>query len=158
MYTRFSMRAPRAMVWAVSLMGLVASMLFAPSARAYTWMIRHGYSGCIPCHTDPSGGGPLTPYGRAQGEILMQTHYTPAPNGEEQEASPLAGLAWGQIQTSDALRLGGDFREAFLSVKPDGASSTSQFITMQADLFGDIKVNHFRAEASIGFAPTGDLP
>jgi hypothetical protein len=84
----------------------------------------------------------------------MQSRY-----GEtSEEASPLAGLAWGQIQTSDALRLGGDFREAFFSMKPDGATSTSQFLTMQADLFGDVKVNHFRAEASIGFAPTGDLP
>jgi hypothetical protein len=84
----------------------------------------------------------------------MQSRY----GDTSEEASPLAGLAWGQLQTSDAVRLGGDFREAFFTLKPDGAPSTNQFITMQADLFGDIKVGRFRAEGSIGFAPTGDLP
>jgi hypothetical protein len=116
-------------------------------------MIRHGYAGCTPCHTDPSGAGPLTPYGRAQGELLLQARY-----GEpSDEASPLAGLAWGKIQTADALRLGGDFREAWFTVHPDGAPSTQSLITMQADLFGDFKVGRFRAAGTIGFAPAGDL-
>lgn len=149
------MRAPPAIVWAVSLaFGLILPMLCAPDAHAYTWMIRHGYSGCTPCHTDPSGGGPLTPYGRAQGELLLQTRY-----GEtSEEASTLAGLAWGQVQTSDAVRLGGDFREAFFSLRADGAPASQRLITMQADLFGDIKIHRFRAAGTIGFAPTGDLP
>jgi hypothetical protein len=147
------MKAPRAIVWAVSLaVGLLLPLLVAPNANAYTWMIRHGYAGCMPCHTDPSGGGPLTAYGRAQGELLMQDRY-----GEKsEEASPLAGLAWGQIQTSDAVRLGGDFREAFFSLKPDTAPATQRLITMQADLFGDLKLGHFRAAGTIAFAPTGD--
>ena len=148
------MKAPRAMVRVVAFaLGLLLPLFFASTAHAYTWMIRHGYSGCMPCHTDPSGGGPLTPYGRAQGELLLQTRY-----GEpSEEASPLAGLAWGQIQTTDALRLGGDFREAWFSMHPDQAQSQQRFITMQADLFGDIKVGRFRAEGTIGFAPTGDF-
>jgi hypothetical protein len=147
------MRAPRAIVWTVSVaLGLLLPLFVARSASAYTWMIRHGYTGCMPCHTDPSGGGPLTPYGRAQGELLLQSRFGQA--GEE--ASPLAGLAWGQIQTSDALRLGGDFREAFFSENPDQAPSSQRLITMQADLFGDIKIGRFRAEGTIGFAPTGD--
>ena len=33
-----------------------------------------------------------------------------------------------------------------------------QFITMRADLYGDIKVGRFRAAGSIGYAPQGDLP
>ena len=116
-------------------------------------MIRHGYAGCAPCHTDPSGGGPLTPYGRAQGELLLQARY----GQSSEEASALSGFAWGQIQTSDALRLGGDFREAWFSLNPNGAPSTQRLITMQADLFGDIKIGRFRAEGTIGFAPTGDF-
>jgi hypothetical protein len=148
------MRAPRAIVWAVAFaVGLLLPLLVSSNADAYTWMIRHGYTGCMPCHTDPSGGGPLTAYGRAQGELLMQDRY-----GETaEEASSLAGLAWGQIQTTDAVRLGGDFREAYFSLKPDGAPETQRLITMQADLFGDFKIAHFRAEGTIGFAPTGDF-
>ena len=148
------MRAPRAIVWAISLaVGLVVPLLCASNADAYTWMIRHGYAGCTPCHTDPSGAGPLTPYGRAQGELLLQSRY-----GEtSEEASPLAGLAWGTMQTSDALRLGADFREAWFTEHPDGAPSNQSLITMQADLFGDIKIGRFRAEGTIGFAPAGDL-
>jgi hypothetical protein len=129
------MRAPRAIVWALALaIGLLLPLLCASNAHAYTWMIRHGYAGCAPCHTDPSGAGPLTPYGRAQGEVLLQARY----GQTSEEASPLAGFAWGQIQTSDALRLGGDFREAWLSVAAEGAPSVQRLITMQADLFGDI--------------------
>ncbi len=116
-------------------------------------MIRHGYAGCTPCHTDPSGGGPLTQYGRAQGELLLQTRY----GDTSEEASPLSGLGWGTVQTSDAVRLGGDFREAWYSLHPDGAPSSQSLLTMQADLFGDFKIGRFRAEGTIGFAPTGDL-
>ena len=39
-------------------------------AEAFPWMIHHGYTNCAQCHVDPSGGGVLTDYGRAQGEIL----------------------------------------------------------------------------------------
>lgn len=149
------MRAPRAIVWVLTLaLGLLLPLLVAPDAAAYTWMIRHGYAGCMPCHADPSGGGVLTAYGRAQGELLMEDRH-----GENaEEASPLAGLAWGQVQTSDAVRLGGDFREAFFSMKPDGGPAMTSLITMQADLFGDITYKRFRAEGSIGFIPAGDLP
>jgi hypothetical protein len=149
------MRAPCALVWAASVaLGLLLPLFFTSNAHAYTWMIRHGYAGCAPCHTDPSGGGPLTEYGRAQGELLLQARFGEA----SEEASSLAGFAWGQVHTSDALRLGGDFREAFFSVHPDGTPPTQRLITMQADLFGDLKVGRFRAEGAIGFAPTGALP
>jgi hypothetical protein len=149
------MRSPRSILWAVSVaLGFFLPLFCASSAYAYTWMIRHGYAGCTPCHTDPSGAGPLTPYGRAQGELLLQTRY----GDTSEEASALAWLAWGTVHTDDALRLGGDFREAWFSLHPDGAPSDQRFITMQADLFGDFKVGRFRAAGTIGFAPTGDLP
>jgi hypothetical protein len=148
------MRAPRAIVLAISLaVGFVLPLLCASNAEAYTWMIRHGYAGCTPCHTDPSGGGPLTAYGRAQGELLLQSRY----GDTSEEASSLSGLAWGTVQTSDALRLGGDFREAWFTLHADGAPSTQRLLTMQAELFGDIKIGRFRAAGNIGFAPTGDL-
>jgi len=44
-------------------------------AAAYTWMIRHGYSGCTTCHADPSGGELLTAYGRVQSDLLLRMRY-----------------------------------------------------------------------------------
>src|SRR5450432_863168 len=49
--------------------------LFPSRAHAYSWMIKHGYSGCPVCHADPSGGELLTSYGRAQSELLLRMHY-----------------------------------------------------------------------------------
>jgi hypothetical protein len=51
-------------------------VLFTPArAEAYTWMIRHAYTGCGVCHADPSGGEVLTPYGRAQSDLLLRMRY-----------------------------------------------------------------------------------
>ena len=147
------MTARRAIVWAISVAGLLVPLLCASRAEAYTWMIRHGYSGCMPCHTDPSGGGPLTAYGRAQGELLLQTRFGPP----AEEASSLSGFAWGLVPLPDELRFGGDFREAYFGQKLSGAKYADRLITMQADLFGDIKFHRFRAEGDIAYAPTGDL-
>jgi hypothetical protein len=128
--------------------------LYAAPAQAYPWMIRHGYTGCQPCHTDPSGGaGALTEYGRAQGELLMGMRY----GNTSDEASKLAGLLWGEVQPPEQLRMGGDFREGFLSTQAQGAPLVQQLITMQLDAYADVKISRFRAEGSIGYAPQGAL-
>ena len=49
----------------------LAMLSAQPRAHAYAWMIRHGYTNCATCHADPSGGAVLTPYGRAQGSLLL---------------------------------------------------------------------------------------
>ena len=55
------MDVSRLLRWALGLAFGLALTTFSSSARAYPWMIRHGYTGCTPCHTDPSGGaGALT--------------------------------------------------------------------------------------------------
>jgi hypothetical protein len=93
----------------------------------------------------------LTAYGRAQSDLLLRTRYGNA----SEEASPTAGPVWGLVQPSEGLRIGGDFREAYFSLKPEGAPATQQFITMRADLMADIKVDRVRAAGSIGYAPQG---
>jgi hypothetical protein len=50
-------------------------LAWTTDAQAYPWMIRHGYFGCTTCHADPSGGELLTPYGRAQGDLLLRARY-----------------------------------------------------------------------------------
>ncbi len=63
------------MRWAVWLLTLVVVFATPRTAHAYTWMIRHGYAGCTTCHADPSGGELLTPYGRAQGDLILRMRY-----------------------------------------------------------------------------------
>jgi hypothetical protein len=150
------MKPSRAMVQAAFFAAsLLCSLFFSRSAKAYPWMIRHGYTGCATCHTDPSGGaGALTLYGRAQGDLLLRARY----GATSEEADRSAGVLWGQVPMPEELRLGGDFREAFLSDQPENAPLDQRLITMRADLYGDVKVARFRATGSIGYAPTGALP
>jgi hypothetical protein len=142
--------------WALSIAAGVLVMLVASPARAYPWMIRHGYTGCAPCHTDPSGGaGALTDYGRAQSDLLLRMRY--GVTSETGEADKTAGFLWGTVPLPAEARLGGDFREAFFSNQIEGVPIQQQFITMRADLYGDIKVGRFRAAGAIGYEPKGDL-
>jgi hypothetical protein len=130
--------------------------MVASSARAYPWMIRHGYTGCTPCHTDPSGGaGVLTEYGRAQSDLLLRMRY--GESLDSGEADKTSGFLAGLVPLPEQVRLGGDFREAFLSNQVAGAPIAQQLITMRADLSADIKIGRFRAAGNIGYAPLGDL-
>ncbi|MGH7440194.1 MAG: hypothetical protein ACRENE_31260 [Polyangiaceae bacterium] len=135
--------------------GLVVLLAAAP-ASAYPWMIRHGYTGCAPCHTDPSGGaGALTEYGRAQSDLLLRMRY--GETSETGEADRTSELLGGIVPLPTEARLGGDFREAFFSNQIEGVPIQQQFITMRADLYGDVKIGRFRAAGAIGYEPQGDL-
>src|SRR5258708_2136597 len=91
-----------------SAVGLVL-ILVSSRADAYPWMIRHGYTGCMPCHTDPSGGaGALTEYGRAQSDLLLRMRY--GMTSDSGEADRTSGLLFGLIAPlPEPLRFGGDF-------------------------------------------------
>jgi hypothetical protein len=134
-----------------------AVVLFvSPAAQAYPWMIRHGYTGCTPCHTDPSGGmGAMTEYGRAQSDLLLRMHYGADAGSDEADRS--MAFLWGAVPLPDSVRLGGDFREGFFSNQVEGATLQQELITMRADLYGDVRFGRLRAAASIGYAPQGDL-
>ncbi|MEO5729506.1 MAG: hypothetical protein ABI134_27690 [Byssovorax sp.] len=147
-----------------ALLGLIAFavLTLAPSrADAYPWMIRHEYTGCAICHGDPTGGGVLTAYGRAQGDLLLRTRYsTPKPGEEAGEPSSTAGFLWGAFEPPEWMLLGGSFRAATLVtkvLKPDQPVE-ARFIQMQADLRAIIRPSFFRAGASIGFVHEGGLP
>ncbi|HSU39568.1 MAG TPA: hypothetical protein VLJ38_08370, partial [Polyangiaceae bacterium] len=70
----------------VAALPLWCVLFTARPAHAYSWMIRHGYSGCPVCHADPSGGETLTAYGRAQSDLLLRTRWD-GKNPEEAEPS-----------------------------------------------------------------------
>lgn len=56
---------PLVSVLRIALLILPLLALLAPrDAHAYGWMLKHQYTSCGGCHTDPSGGELLTSYGR----------------------------------------------------------------------------------------------
>ena len=116
-------------------------------AWAYSWMIRHGYTGCVTCHADPSGSGLLTAYGRAQSDLLLRTRYA---SGTPEEADKSAGTAFGLVPPPDWLLLGGQFRGLGMLAKPDGQKWSTALVLMQADLAAQISVGGFRANGSLG--------
>ena len=83
------------------------SLFWGGTASAYPWMIRHPYSGCVPCHADPTGSGLLTPYGRALSEQVLRTRYgkvSPEDQGE------LGQFMWNAVTLPDWLLMGASFR------------------------------------------------
>jgi len=106
--------------------------LDATPARAVPEMGRFGYFSCSTCHVSPSGGGILTPYGRALSAERLSTWSRP---GEEQ---PLEGLV---TKTPDWLLVGGDVRYAQTYVETSQARS-GRWIRMQTDLAAAIVLPH----------------
>ncbi len=120
------------------------------AASAYPWMIRHPYSGCVPCHADPSGGGLITEYGRAQSELLLRTRYGGPP---AEEAGTIGNFAFG-VPLPEWLLLGVSSRNlVFASMTPP--PKVTRFIQMQADARAQITVDRFRANGSLGFVHQG---
>jgi hypothetical protein len=117
------------------------------AAYAYPWMIRHEYAGCATCHVDPSGGGVLTQYGAAQGDLLLRTRYGASADADE---SPAAGFLWGAVQPPAWFLPSGSLRTLALDSKTGSAPFTRDFIIMQADLRAAVVTGGFRGYASIG--------
>jgi hypothetical protein len=140
---------------AVVLVLAAAAIAVPRAAAAYPWMIQHEYTGCAACHADPSGGGLLTRYGRAQAELLMRTRYGAVPEGEEPKR--VAGFLLGAFEPPESVLLGGDVRMMLLRTQPDGGNGTGQAMLMQADLSGQVAYRRVRAMGSLGYARDGAL-
>lgn len=143
---------------ALAAVALAFTLALTRTASAYPWMIRHGYGACTTCHLDPSGAGVLTPYGRAQGDVLLRDHYTANGKGGAEEASKSAGFLFGAFDTPDWLLPGGSYRGMYLYSKaPSPAPVIQRFVQMQADLKIGLQPGIFRAGASLGYAHGGAL-
>lgn len=129
---------------------LLVLVTWTGRANAYPWMIRHEYSGCTPCHADPSGGGLLTAYGRAQSALLLETQWKRV--SEEQEPPRSTGFLWGAWQPPEWLLIGGFSRTALLHSRWPGHTDT-RTLGMQYDLAAGLRTGALRAAASIGYVP-----
>jgi hypothetical protein len=116
-------------------------------------MIKHDYAGCNQCHADPSGGGLLTLYGRAQGEILLRTRY----QRQEDEAGAAAWFLFGALPLPDDLLLGGDVREMFMQTRAASGPAANQLFLMQADVEGQVSEGRLHVNGSAGYAEKGGL-
>ena len=126
------------------------TLSFSSRAHAYAWMIRHDVSRCATCHLDPSGAGLLTDYGRDQSDEVLRMRYgSPAT-----ETSSTSGFLWGLLKEPSGLTLGGQFRPMFMDLKVGSAPFASDTVLMQADLQGELDLGHFRANLSLGAAPS----
>lgn len=126
--------------------------LFSTAAGAYPTMIRHGYTQCAACHTDPSGGTLLTQYGRAQSELLLSSRWDAA-----KEAPPAATskFLFGVLTTPDAVALGGWIREGYIWNTVDGKLVDHRALQMRASVAAAVSVGPVRAAAELGYASEG---
>jgi hypothetical protein len=140
--------------WQIFLICMMVPLLWAGQSHAYSWMIRHEYTGCATCHIDPSGGYMLTAYGRAQRQTLLDT-FGHGSEGDEVDRRSEFGL--GLVPLPSWLNLGGSVREAYLwskGIKPSHPPA-SQSLWMQADLRAAVTINRFVATGSIGYLRHG---
>lgn len=127
-----------------SLPFIAAGLAFVPSqAEAFPWMIHHSYTQCVQCHVDPSGGGALTSYGRAQGEILLRTHYKEGTIDVGESEKFFFGLL--NLPDNDKVVLQADVRSLVI---PEPGNV--RFILMQADLRGALQLGDFVAYGALG--------
>ncbi|HEY1418650.1 MAG TPA: hypothetical protein VGF41_12135, partial [Myxococcaceae bacterium] len=143
---------------------LIVALVIPGAARAYPWMIRHGYSGCGVCHVDPSGSGLLTSYGRAQSDLLLATRWS----GERvEEASPTANFGFGLFKLPDWLLLDFSYRGGELFARSTTNDSSGQqlstakdqrWVHMVADLRAGLRIGRFRASGAIGWLPYAASP
>ena len=109
-------------------MKFLTLVLLFVCTRAYAFPenIRHGYVNCTSCHVSPTGGGTLTPYGRAlSGELMSTWAY-------KNEGGFLHG-AISDEKMPEWLMIGGDLRsvQTYLDTK---TSSQAKYIPMQEDI------------------------
>ncbi len=136
----------------------LAFLLLPRLASAYPFMVRHGYTACAQCHADPSGGGVLTEYGRAQGEIALRTPW--GKRDDEWEPGRASKPAFGLVPQPSGLLVGAAVRRMHLVNEIDVPAPApdprvENDITMQADLRAHVKTGKLRGYASIAFADEG---
>lgn len=111
------------------------------------------YPRCTSCHFSPTGGGLLTPYGRALSREELSTFGQSKgsePGGREQEF--LFGLLGGAL---GPVSLGIDLRPSHLRFESGGFSSTRDFL-MNAEIAGALRYANWTFYAQAGRQPRGD--
>ncbi|CAN5365897.1 hypothetical protein BH09MYX1_BH09MYX1_10240 [soil metagenome] len=142
--------AKKVIALAVALATFLAIFAWSPTASAYPWMVRKGYTSCNVCHADPSGGNLLTPYGRALGVTEMAMKYK---KGDD-DPGTVGDFFFGAFKMPEPLLLGADIRSLGLFSFTGGPVRTHLYL-MQADFEGQLTLGRFRVNGNLGFAHEG---
>lgn len=123
------------------------------TAGAYPWMIREGYTACATCHADPSGGGLLTAYGRAQSDTLLSASWS---RHAEDDASKASRALFGLVPEPDFLLYSVAYRGAAFASAQEGRKASARYILMQLDGRAQLTIaDRVRVNGSLGFVPSG---
>lgn len=128
---------------------LLATVVAAP-AWAFPWMVKHSYGSCATCHVDPSGSGQLTPYGRAQADVLVR--WRTQPRKEEEEVPKSANFLW-FLELPDLINLSGNFRYASLirpTAGPKFVGGVFVPLLMATDLYATLNIGPVVAHVTTG--------
>lgn len=123
---------------------------------AYTQFIGHGYTSCLNCHFNPSGGGPLNDYGRVVSATLISSGALYPDSWGEEKVAYTSGFLFRKPK-QNWLRTQINYR-GFQVVQNPGSSRTEQkrWINMQADARLILKFgqnDRFVAVGNYGYAP-----
>jgi hypothetical protein len=135
---------------------VLATWLAIPrEAEAYPWMMRHEYVACTTCHTDPSGGGLLTAYGRAQSAILLSSRLGLPKN--EEEPGKYKDFLFGAVPLPEQVDAQAWGRYAYLYTS-SGGNSDGRLMLMRADAGAHLRLGMFRASGMLGAATPESKP
>ncbi len=124
---------------------LLASLFSAP-AWAFPWMVKHSYGSCATCHVDPSGSGQLSPYGRAQADVLVR--WRTQPRKDEEEVPPSANFLW-FLELPEVINLSGNLRYGSL-IRPQADTGKFVPLIMATDLYATLNIGPIVAHVTTG--------
>lgn len=131
-------------------------LLLSHAAFAYTQFIGHGYTSCLNCHYNPSGGGPLNDYGRVVGATAISSRMFYPSTWTEEDIGNASGFLFRKPK-QDWFRTQFNYR-GFRVVNNPGSKTAEQkrWINMQADARLILKFGEndkFVAVGNFGYSP-----
>lgn len=135
---------------------LILLTFISLNAAAYTQFIGHGYTSCLNCHYNPSGGGALNDYGRVVSATLISSGALYPKSWNEEKVAYTSGFLFRKPK-QNWLRTQLNYR-GFQVVNNPGSSTTEQkrWINMQADARVILKFgenDRFITVGNFGYSP-----
>lgn len=129
---------------------LLLCVVAAP-AWAFPWMVKHNYGSCAVCHVDPSGSGQLTPYGRAQADVIVR--WRTQPRNDEEEVPKSANFLW-FLELPEFLNLSGNLRGGMM-IRPGGSTPVFPLV-MATDLYATVNIGPVVGHLTTGVGRKAD--
>ena len=136
---------------------LLAVCWNASPAVAEPAFLAKQYPRCTACHYSPSGGGLLTPYGRALSRAEISTFGRRNPAAPEEEGPGEEAFLFGALGSDGPLALGVDARPSHLRFEVAGRDIPDRNFLMNLDLQAAFRTGRWTAYGTVGRQPGGGL-